>query len=217
MIIGFIPIRVGSKSISLKNIKMINGKPLVQWVIDATNKSKCIEKTVVSTDSKLISNKIRDCEIFWRSPETATDIASSELPLIEFCNTCNLDDLVVFLQATSPLITSNEIDFGIKKILNNECDSVVSVVKQKRFIWNIDGVPKYDLNNRPRRQDWNGYLVENGGFYISMVKDILESKCRVSGKIGLVECSEETYYEIDEPIDWIIVENLLKNKYDNLH
>ncbi|MFW5847977.1 MAG: acylneuraminate cytidylyltransferase family protein [bacterium] len=215
MIIGFIPIRVGSKSIPLKNVKLINGKPLAQWVIDISNKSKYIEKTVVSTDSEIISNKINSCDIFWRTLETAIDTASSELPLIEFCNGCNLDDIIVFLQATSPLITSNEIDLGIEKILKNEYDSIVSVVRQKKFIWDEDGIPKYDLENRPRRQDWNGFFVENGGFYISKVEDILKSKCRISGKIGMIECGEETYYEIDEPMDWIIIESLLKNKYGN--
>jgi len=217
MIISFIPVRIGSKSIPQKNIKEINGKPLVQWIIDASNNSKYIEKTIISIDSIIISKKVNNCEIFWRSNETATDIASSELPLIEFCKTCNNDDIIIFLQATSPLISTEEIDLGIEKILNGEYDSIVSVVRQKRFIWNENGTPTYDLNNRPRRQDWNGYLFENGGFYISKVKDIIKSNCRVSGKIGMIECSEETYYEIDEPSDWSIIEKLLINKYDNIH
>lgn len=211
MITSFIPVRIGSKSIPLKNIKEINGKPLVQWVIDTSGNSRYIKKVIVSTDSELISGKVKNCEIFWRGKETATDFASSELPLIEFCNTRNNNDLIVFIQATSPLISADEIDSGIEKILNNECDSVVSVVRQKKFIWDKKGLPTYDLYKRPRRQDWNGYLVENGGFYISKVNDILKSGCRVSGKIKLVECSEETYYEIDNPLDWMIVENLLKN------
>jgi len=213
MIISFIPVRIGSKSIPLKNIKEINGKPLVQWVIDTSISSKYIEKIVVSTDSNLISEKINNCDIFWRSEETSTDTAPSELSLIEFCKTCNDDDIIVFLQATSPLISTKEIDLGIEKILNNEYDSILSVVRQKRFIWNDNENPTYDLNNRPRRQDWNGYFVENGGFYISKKRNIIESNCRISGKIGFIECSEDTYFEIDDPTDWIIVEELLKNKY----
>lgn len=217
MILSFIPARIGSKSIPQKNIKIINGKPLLQWVINTSNKSKYIEKVVVSTDSNLISEKVNNCEIFWRSNETATDTASSELSLIEFCRTLDENDLIVFIQATSPLITEKEIDLGVEMVLNGKCDSVVSVVRQKRFIWNENGIPTYDLNNRLRRQEWDGYLVENGGFYISKVNNIIKSECRVSGKIRLVECSEETYFEIDEPSDWIIVENLLKNKYDNIY
>lgn len=216
MIYAFIPVRGGSKSIPLKNIKPIHGLPLVQWVINSANNS-IVSKVVVSTDSQEIAEKIQSAEIFWRSPETASDTATSESAVIEFVKTLNPEDIIVFIQATSPLLTSDEIDEGVELILTGEYDSVLSVVRQKRFIWNPDGSPTYDLSNRPRRQDWDGILVENGAFYISKVKDILETSCRISGKIGMVACSEESYYEIDEPSDWIIVENLLKQRYDNLH
>lgn len=210
MNIAFIPARGGSKSIPLKNIKDLAGQPLIQWVIDAANASELIDRTVVSTDSEIIKNNVRYVEIFNRSPETATDTASSELPLIEFCEQQDVNDLIIFLQATSPLITTDRIDEGIKKVISGEYDSAISVVRQKRFIWNEDGTPTYNLNKRPRRQEWNGYLVENGAFYISKVKDILRSKCRLSGKIATIECPEETYLEIDEVSDWIMVGELLK-------
>jgi N-acylneuraminate cytidylyltransferase len=211
-IISFIPLRSGSKSIPLKNIKPIAGKPLAQWVIDACKNSKYINDTFISIDDKIISDSLINCEIFWRSKETSTDEASSESALIEFIEKLNPEDLIVFIQATSPLLKSEEIDKGIEMILSGDYNSVLSVVRQKRFIWNDNSTPTYDLNNRPRRQEWNGYLVENGAFYINRVKHILESRCRISGKVGMVECSEESYYEIDEPSDWIIVENLLKLK-----
>lgn len=216
MIYAFIPVRGGSKSITLKNIKPIHRLPLVQWVINSANNS-AVSKIVVSTDSQEIAEIIQSAEVFWRSTETATDTATSESALIEFAKTLRSDDIIVFIQATSPLLSPDEINDGLELILNQQYDSVLSVVRQKRFIWNYDGTPTYDLLNRPRRQDWNGILVENGAFYISRVKDILESQCRISGKIGMVECSEETYYEIDEPSDWLIVEELLKQRYDNIH
>lgn len=211
MIISFIPLRYGSKSIPLKNIKDIAGKPLAQWVIDSSNNSKYIDKTFISIDSDIISNRLKGVDIFWRSKETSTDEASSELALLEFCEKQDPNDIIVFIQATSPLLKTEEIDKGIEMILSGDNDSVLSVVRQKRFIWNNNSTPTYDLNNRPRRQEWSGYLVENGAFYISRVSDILKSKCRISGKIGMVECSEESYYEIDEPSDWKIVENLLND------
>ena len=210
MIKAFIPVRSGSKSIPLKNVKLLAGKPLAQWVIDSANNSKLIDKVTISTDSTLISSKLHSCYVFERSPDTSTDTATSESALIEYCQQQELEDIIVFIQATSPLVKTEEIDEGINKVLSGQYDSSLSVVRQKRFIWNEDGTPTYDLLKRPRRQEWNGYLVENGAFYISRVKDILTSKCRVSGKIGLVECSEESYYEIDEPSDWMIIEKILE-------
>ena len=211
MVVAFIPLRGGSKSIPYKNIKTISGKPLAQWVIDTANNCKEIDKVVISTDSQKIADTLTNCHVFWRSYNTATDQATSESALLEFCNShvVKKDDIIVFIQATSPMLTTEELSRGLGLIKNNTFDSVLSVVRQKRFIWTKDCVPSYDINNRPRRQDWDGYFVENGAFYISRVSSILASGCRLSGNIGMIECSEETYYEIDEPADWIIVENLL--------
>jgi N-acylneuraminate cytidylyltransferase len=213
MIVAFIPVRIGSKSIPFKNVKELNGKPLVQYVIDAAKASQFIDKVVVSLDSKMIEEKIHDAEIFWRSSENATDKASSESALLEYVKNLDDEDIVVFLQATSPLITTNEINEGVKKLLIFKCDSSLSVVRQKRFIWDEEKCkPKnYVLSKRPRRQEMKGYLVENGAFYVSRVKNIKYSKCRISGNIGLVECSSASYIEIDEPLDWLLVETLLKN------
>ena len=52
------------------------------------------------------------------------------------------------------------------------------------------------------------FFVENGAFYITSRERLLQSECRISGKIGLYEMSEETYFEIDEPSDWLIMEQL---------
>lgn len=208
MIQAFIPIRYGSKSIPLKNIKILLGKPLSQWVINAANNCSLIDRTVISTDSQIIADSLKNCEVFFRSEETATDMATSESALIEFCQKQNDNDIIVFIQATSPFLSTKEIQMGIEKVLNGY-DSAVSVVRQKKFIWDKNGTPSYDLLNRPRRQDWDGYLFENGAFYISSVGRILESNCRVSGKIALIECSPYSYFEIDEKEDWTTVEFLM--------
>ena len=64
--------------------------------------------------------------------------------------------------------------------------------------------------HRPRRQEFDGYLVENGAFYISSKADLLKSQNRVSGNIKAVEMNEDTFFEIDEPSDWVIIEALMK-------
>ena len=70
----------------------------------------------------------------------------------------------------------------------------------------------YDVYNRPRRQEFTGYLVENGAFYITSREKLLSSKNRLSGKIRAYEMDESTYFEIDEPSDWIIIEKQLLNR-----
>ena len=216
--IAFIPVRGGSKSIKLKNIKKINGRPLIYWVLDAVVECNSIDKVVVSTDSDEIrdtvnlynSNKIL---IINRSDEVSTDFASTESVMLEFAENYAFKNIIL-VQATSPLIDSHDLTQGLE--LYKNADSVLSVVNQKRFIWNKQEYAQplnYDYLNRPRRQDFQGFYVENGAFYITSKELLIKSKCRISGKISTYVMEEESYYEIDEPSDWIIVAKLLENKY----
>lgn len=219
-VVAFIPIRGGSKSIPLKNIKPLNGRPLIYWTLDATVNCNEIDTVVVSTDSIEIKNVVEKygsskIKVIDRSVEVSTDTASTESVMLEFANNYNFNTIIL-VQATSPLLSTLELSQGISKFGEENIDSVLSVVRQKRFYWeeHATGVhaTNYDPLNRPRRQEFNGNLVENGAFYITSKSDLLNTKCRISGFIGVVEMSEETYFEIDEPSDWIIVDGLLKNK-----
>ncbi|HEU5140605.1 MAG TPA: HAD hydrolase family protein [Bacillales bacterium] len=222
--VAFIPVRGGSKSIPLKNIKSIAGKPLVQWVLEAVNDCEEIDEVYVSTDSSEISNVVGDMNlgkinIIDRSQESATDEASSEIPLLEFAQNTTFDH-VIFIQATSPLLTADDLSGAIKQLNESDCDSLLSVVRQKRFIWQEgkDGCAtpqNYDIYQRPRRQEFNGFLVENGAFYITSKESLIKNQCRISGDIAYYEMPQETYYEIDEDVDWTVVETLLELRKRN--
>lgn len=211
--VAFIPLRGGSKSIPLKNIKELWGKPLCFWTINAASKCDFIEKVFVSTDSEKIKNCVENfnidkVEVINRSAQTATDNASSESALLEFCQNYEFEN-VYFIQATSPFLTAQDIERANEIYLKNAPESMLSVVRKKQFLWNTDGTPmNYDPLNRPRRQDWNGYFVENGAFYFSSRKAILNSKCRISGKIIPVEMDEKSIFEIDEPQDFELFERI---------
>lgn len=231
MNVAFIPVRGGSKSIPLKNIKLINNKPLVYWTIKAAYQCKYIDKVYVATDSEIIKNTINQLkiksndiefekvEVIERSEESATDTASTEFAMLEFADKYDFDNIVL-IQATSPLLNADYLNGGFEVFNQKNTDSVMSVVRQKRFNWqytdngNIEPT-NYDVYNRPRRQEFNGYLVENGAFYITSKKNLIKYKNRVSGNIKAYEMPEDTYYEIDEPSDWNIIENLMKVR--NIH
>lgn len=226
MNVAFIPVRGGSKSIPLKNIRKMNGKPLVYWTVKAACGCDSIDRVYISTDSDIIKDTVEEfkmegsffdkIEVIGRSSETATDSASTESAMLEFANKYDFENIVL-IQATSPLLESKDLDNGFIAFRSSETDSVLSVVRQKRFCWknDIEGYAKplnYDVYNRPRRQEYDGYLVENGAFYITSKKSLLESKNRISGKIKAVEMNEDTFMEIDEPSDWKIIEYLMKKK-----
>lgn len=219
MNVAFIPVRGGSKSIPLKNIRTMCGKPLVYWTVKAACDCNRIDKVYVATDSGRIKETVESfgmekVEVIGRSEESASDTASTESAMLEFAMEREFDNIVL-IQATSPMLTGKDLEKGFALFDGEDTDSVLSVVRQKRFHWERDekGYARpsnYDVYRRPRRQEFAGYLVENGAFYITGRKDLLQSKNRVSGRIKAVEMNEDSFFEIDEISDWIIVEALMK-------
>lgn len=226
MNVAFIPVRGGSKSIPMKNIKLINEKPLVYWTARAACRCKYIDRVYVATDSSEIKEIVESFKfgsgkkifskmtVIGRSEESASDTASTEFAMLEFASNFEFDNIVL-IQATSPLLTSSDLDCGFEAFATDRTDSVLSVVPQKRFLWenSENGYvysTNYDIFQRPRRQEFYGYLVENGAFYITSKTELLKSRNRISGNIKAVEMSEDAFFEIDEPGDWVVVEALMK-------
>jgi N-acylneuraminate cytidylyltransferase len=218
MNIAFIPVRCGSKSIPFKNIKEFCGKPLVYWNLEALQNSQNIDKIFVATDCEEIKSVVNSfgfskVEVYDRDAQNANDTASTESVMLEFINKNNFDDndLFILVQATSPLTQTKDFDEAIAILKNNQVDSLLTCVRIKRFYWNEDGTPyNYDYKNRPRRQDFNGILMENGAFYINSIANIKQHKNRLSGKIAIYEMEEFTAIEIDEEDDWLIAEKLMR-------
>lgn len=215
--IGIIPLRKDSKGIPGKNKKKIVGRPLFCWVLTEAIFSNLDEVYVFTDDSAIIEYVER--EYHWtskvkallRNEENANDTASTESVLKEFSEKINKEyDILCLLQATSPLTLAADINNSLAKITTDSFDSSVTVVQTHRFTWNSDGTPQnYDVFNRPRRQDFDGLLIENGAVYCTTKEAFLQSNNRVSGSIGLVKMPEETLLEIDSLSDWNIIENLL--------
>lgn len=218
--VAIIPLRKGSKGIPGKNKKKMLGRPLFSWVLGAAIFSDLDAVYVFTDDAEILA--FIEKEYAWspkvkgllRAAENANDTASTESTMLEFAEKINYDfDMLCLLQATSPMTTTANINEAIAKMYVPDTVSVLSVVKTHRFTWNEDGTPQnYDVFNRPRRQDFNGLLMENGAIYLTTKEAFVSSQNRVSGKIGLIEMPEETLHEIDSLSDWTIIENLLANR-----
>lgn len=217
-VIAFIPVRGGSKSIPLKNIKPLCGKPLVCWNIEALEACPQVDEVIVATDSDEIwktveSRNYKKTILYRRTAENACDTASTESVMLEYIKYANLPGNVIFMlvQATSPLTESCHFSEALQKYAEGEYDSMLTCVRNYRFFWNEDGSSmNYDYMNRPRRQNFSGMLMENGAFYINIVGNILSNGNRLGGKIGIYEMPEYTATEIDEPDDWMILERLMR-------
>lgn len=217
-LVALVPARGGSKGIPGKNIRLLCGKPLLYWVCAAAEACGDIAETYVSTDDPAIAEVARGLglskvRVIDRYPATATDTASTESVLIDFAGRVDFTHLAL-LQATSPLLGADALQQGCAMVVRGDFDSVLSGVRQKRFRWREekDGAAtpeNYDPRTRPRRQEFPGDLVENGAFYV-MTRALLDrDRCRLGGRIGVVEMEEASYTELDDLTDWTIVEALL--------
>lgn len=218
-VVAVVPARGGSKGIPRKNVRSLAGRPLIWWTLDAATACPQIDAVVVSTDDDEIASVAAAhpsgaVRVVRRSPETATDDATTESALVEFAETSGARDLVL-IQATSPLLTAGELSAGIEAYRRGGFDSLLSVVRQRRFVWEAqpDGsaAPQnYDPDARPRRQEFEGFAVENGAFYVFSREGLLRTGSRLFGRIGMSEMGEASYLELDEPHDWDAVDALLR-------
>ena len=184
MVIAFIPVRGGSKSIPLKNIKSFCGKPLVFWNISALQRTTAVDKIVVATDSDEIERVVMafrfdKVEIFRRSEDNASDTASTESVMLEYIQYAELNPNTTFIlaQATSPLTESSHFAEALEIYKTGDYDSMLTCVRNKRFFWSSRGESlNYDYRHRPRRQEFEGVLMENGAFYINTVGNIIEAR-----------------------------------------
>ncbi|MCO5059202.1 MAG: acylneuraminate cytidylyltransferase family protein [Rhizobiaceae bacterium] len=200
--------RGGSKGLPGKNIIDLAGKPLIAWTIEAARKADCVRDVVVSTDSPEIAEVARAHGAVvpaLRPAELAGDLSSSESALLHALeHMCRKPATEAFLfpQVTSPLRADGLFDSAIAAFEDGGYDSMFSSTLVRNFLWRgrHDPQPQYDPLNRPMRQqltDEELFFRENGNFYICRTDGFLAARCRLFGRIGMFETSEDEALEID--------------------
>ncbi|MBD9496909.1 acylneuraminate cytidylyltransferase [Ensifer sp. ENS01] len=217
-VVAVIPARGGSVGLPGKNIKPLNGVPLVGRAVLAAVGSEYISGVYVSSDSSEIlgvAEKFGAVGIR-RSAEISGSTASSESALIHALQEVasmsgKMPDMLVFLQCTSPFTTSEQIDAVVSKLVEDEAASAFSAIEDHGFIWQIAedgtaaGITHDDMKPRQRRQDMKPRYRESGAIYAMRVPEFLERGNRFCGKTVLVPV-EMPPIEIDTPEDWAVAE-----------
>ncbi|XP_071813610.1 N-acylneuraminate cytidylyltransferase-like isoform X1 [Apostichopus japonicus] len=205
--------RGGSKGIPLKNIKPLAGLPLVAWCLRALLDSGEFDSVWVSTDHDEIARISQEwgAQVFRRSAQTAADKSPSIDAVKEFATHHPEVDYIAQVQCTSPCLHPFHVAGPCRMMREEGFDSVFAVTRRHGFRWQeVHGGGKtaplnLDPKNRPRRQDWDGELIENGSFYFATRELILDGLFQ-GGKIGYFEMQAEYSVDIDTDIDWPIAE-----------
>jgi CMP-N,N'-diacetyllegionaminic acid synthase len=206
--------RGGSKGVPRKNIYPLNGKPLISYVLEAAKQSKIDERWVSTEDFEISKTAMSyGAKVIKRPAELAQDTSKCEHALLQFAE--NVDfDLLVYIQTTSPMVTPEDINKGISLMQTGYYDSVFSVCKEHWIPrWTLDVKPiDWHTAHRPRRQTVEPKFIENGAFYITTKKSLLDSGLRYSGKIGVVEMPFSRSMQVDTLDELQMIEKLLKGE-----
>lgn len=226
-VLVIIPARGGSKSIPRKNIKLLNGKPLISYAIRAAKGARYVDRVIVSTDDQEIANVAKrfKAEVpFLRPAHLATD-ASPMLPVLQHAVACLegndkfFPDIIVLIHLTSPFLTADDLDKGIKEMIDNKTNSCATIswvhhrpefmlVKKNRVY-----APFIKSKDRSmRRQDFTPLYRINGAFYMSTRSFLMGSKRAILDfdNISGVVMPQERSIDIDEPVDFTIAEAVAK-------
>ncbi len=223
-VVCIIPARGGSKGIPGKNIMDFCGKPLVAWSILQARESPSVNHVYVSSDDQGILDVAiaHGASPLRRPPILSTDTATSEAALLHALGevektTGSLPDLVVFLQATSPLRTSADIQGAIDIFLEKDVDSLFSASQLDDFlIWDRSTEElkslTYNYRNRGRRQERKPVYLENGSIYLFRPAILRAFGNRLGGRIEMFLMPFWKSFEIDSVEDIPLCEFLMKTK-----
>ncbi|TDK64134.1 UDP-2,4-diacetamido-2,4,6-trideoxy-beta-L-altropyranose hydrolase [Bacillus salipaludis] len=216
--VAIIPARGGSKGIPRKNIRYLNGKPLIAYSIQVLLDSQLVDKVIVSTDDEEIANisKGYGAEVIMR-PEY---LASDEVPLdpVIYDVVQHLErqheyyDIVLTVQPTSPLLKLKTLNGVIEKLINSNYETVITAKDDRHLSWEeLNGMffPKY--SERKNRQYLPPEFRETGAILASK-RDIITENSRIGKNVTLYTVSEFESVDIDSPMDWWVAEKLLNRK-----
>lgn len=223
--------RSGSKGIKDKNIRLLNGKPLMAYTIESAMQSQYIDEVMVSTDSEVYADiaKQYGAKIpFLRSQVNSTDLAKSVDVLLEVLDNYkrmgNCYDTVVLLQPTSPLRTSENIDGALRLFYEKNADSVVSVCECE-YSPLLCNILREDLSlfefikaaDNLSRQNMERYYRVNGGVYISKENVLRELRSFYGRNSYAYIMKKEESIDIDTETDFEYVEFLMKRLQEGRH
>ncbi|AXG79886.1 acylneuraminate cytidylyltransferase [Streptomyces paludis] len=227
-VLAVIPARGGSKGVPAKNLAPVGGVPLVVRAVRAALAARYVTDVVVSTDDAAIADAARTAgaEVVQRPAAIAGDTATSEAAVLHAMDAYELmrgvaAEVVLLVQATSPFLTSGDLDGVVTAVIEDGADTALTVAPTHGFLWRETGGREtggrgsgghasvgangvgvnHDKANRPRRQDREQEYLETGAAYAMRADGFRAARHRFFGRTALVRTDAARVLEIDDPHD----------------
>ncbi len=224
--LAIVPARSGSKGLKDKNIRLVNGKPLIHYTLEAAVNSGVFKEVMLSTDSEkyaAIAREIQGVKVpFLRDELNATDVASTwdvvREVISKYKEMGKEFDAFCVLQPTSPLRNSNHIKEAYEKMLEKNADSVISLCKLEHSINTCNVLPEdgsmYGFlkdETKYARQMNSTYYRLNGAIYFSKVASFLKEGTIYTKKSNSYVMDSISSVDIDDELDLRYAEYLIKS------
>lgn len=205
--------RGGSKGIKQKNLRLLNGKPLLFYVINNSLNSKTITHVVMTSEDKEILEYASNYPIYLR--ERPAELAGDEVTLdpvvydaykfIEDKTGIGFD-VVITLQPTSPLLKPDTIDSAVHELLRENVDSVISVADDTHLMWAKKGDKYLPLYSERKNRQWLPNVYKETGAFLITRADSISCSTRLGEKIIAYPIAEDEGVDIDTINDWLVAE-----------
>jgi CMP-N,N'-diacetyllegionaminic acid synthase len=228
--LGVIPARGGSKRVKRKNIRLLAGKPLIQWTIEAGLKSNAIDNLIISTDDIQIAEIAKKCGgdvPFIRPKKLATDSSNSYEVLNHAYETLKKqgDDYsyIMMLQPTSPLRTSFHIDNASAFLEKKRADGVIGVTQLNHPLeWTNTLTPSFEMDSfiddydvSKQSQNFPKRYTLNGAIYITNIDRMNLEKSHIYGRsMYAFVMDEQDSIDIDTEFDFEIADYLMSKRIE---
>ena len=218
-ILAVIPARGGSKGIPKKNLKLLNGKPLIAYTIEKLLEIKAVDTVCVSSDDDQIIDFCQNypkVHVVRRPDELAQDATTLDPTIYHAFQQCESDlntnyEYIFTFQPTSPLLSTEIISSAIQELVTSESDSLISVNDDRHLAWTLDShnkaLPKY--KERVNRQYLPPEFRETGAI-LGTHRSIITPANRLGSKVHLFETPAPQSVDIDTYLDWTVAESLLQ-------
>lgn len=208
--VAFVPIRLNSKRVVGKNLKMLGGKPLMCYILDTLANIKKIDEVYVYCSQESIKEYLPEGVKFLKRPEYLDrDETLGKEIYDEFTKTIDAD-IYILAHTTSPFMKQETVENALDKIVNDGYDSAFSCEKIQTFTW-YDGKPlNYDLKEIPRTQTIEPVYVETSAFFM-FKRDIWKvHKQRIGFKPYMAQVDKIEGVDIDWPEDFDFAEKIIE-------
>jgi N-acylneuraminate cytidylyltransferase len=222
-VLAITPARGGSKGVPRKNVRLLAGKPLIGWTLEAAQRCRGIDRVVVSTDDDEIAMVAGQfgAQVIRRPAEIALDASPTEPAIFHVLDTLEAEDgyvpdAVALLQCTSPLRGTDVIDACLRMLHDTGCDAVMTVTPMQH--WYLAGQvtaggvyqPGYDYLGRPRSQEMPEKVRENGAVYVTRREALRRYGNRLGGDVRVVVLDVLHSVDIDSEEDFRLAEEAIR-------